>query len=66
MKNWVNESGCIAKSETEYLGAPVYSMAVGALTVDRASCQPQEPIGDLAKWLLARINHLDKIVSYIK
>jgi hypothetical protein len=65
IKNWVNESGCIAKSEMEYLGAPADLMAVGGLTVDRALGQLQEPIEDLAKWLLARINSLDKLVSYI-
>jgi hypothetical protein len=65
IKNWGNESRYIVKGEMEYLSAPADLMAVSALIIDKALGQLQEPIEDVAKWLLTRINSLDKLVSCI-
>jgi hypothetical protein len=56
IKNWVNETGCITRSEMDYLNGPEDLMAVGASTADGALGQLQSSAEDL-------IRCLEKLVS---
>ncbi|KAJ5025054.1 hypothetical protein J3E73DRAFT_192415, partial [Bipolaris maydis] len=49
IRNWVNETGCITKSEMDYLNSPMDLMSVGASTTDGALSQLKDPVEDLVK-----------------
>jgi hypothetical protein len=63
LQNWVNGTGCITRSEMDYLHTSPDLMAVGASTTDGALGQLQNPVEDAAKWLLTRFHCLEKLVS---
>ncbi|KAH7552747.1 hypothetical protein BM1_08698 [Bipolaris maydis] len=61
IRNWVNETGCITKSEMDYLNSPMDLMSVGASTTDGALSQLKDPVEDLVKWLSTRFHGLERL-----
>lgn len=63
LQNWLSDSGCIARDETQYLDDQRDLMNLGGYSVDRALNRLQGPIEDTVIWLSKKFVFLEKLVS---